>query len=279
MQRRQALAFVGVAALCGCSGLARYARSRLKGCPELQPLPNGGMATRVVAMTLQSKHVSKPVGVWTIEVGRHPMKRIVWALPGRGDDAAGQPAFLQPYAAQLGIDGLAIVTIGGGESYWHPRSSGEDRLAMLLDEAIPWARREYNVASSMGIIGWSMGGYGAINAAEQSPGTFDRVCGVSPALWQNASEQHSAVPDAFDDAASFERFNPFRHAALLRGAGVRISCGSHDPFYPNAVAFARTLERDHVPVQTDFFEHGCHDTASWQKTIGADLAFVTGLPR
>ena len=145
---------------------------------------------------------------------------------------------------------------------------------MLLDEAVPWAKRHYGTTAPMGIIGWSIGGYGAINAAEQRPSAFDRVCGVSPALSHSAQEQDGAVPDAFDNASSFDRFNPFTHASALRTTRVRLTCGSSDPFYANTVAFAQTLHRDRVSVETDFFEHGCHDTASWEKTLEADLAFA-----
>lgn len=264
---------LGVPSFAGCTGLARYARSRLKGCPALEPTPHPRTALKMYGERLPSWHVYPDVGLYVVETNA-PIRRLVWALPGRGGGAASQQMFLGPYVSVVGAEGVAVISIDGGESYGHPRASGENRLAMLLDEAIPWASRRYGTTAPMGIIGWSMGGYGAINAAEQRPSAFDRVCGVSPALWQSAAEQHSAVPDAFDDGQSFERYDAFTHAPALRGRRVRLSCGSNDPFYANTVAFAETLRHDGVPIETDFFPHGCHDTASWQRTLTADLAFV-----
>ena len=69
-----------------------------------------------------------------------------------------------------------LVAVRGGDTYWHPRASGEDALAMLLDEFIPYCRRELRLGGAAGeaVMGWSMGGYGALLAAESRPRGFQR---------------------------------------------------------------------------------------------------------
>ena len=214
----------------------------MRGCPAPQIPPSDGIATTVRGVAPATKYSPHTADLSIIETTA-TIRRIVLAFAGRGiAPASDQSSFLRPYVGHLNKSGLAVVTMAGGESYWHPRRGGEDRLDMLLETVIPWLRKEYGYHVKMGAIGWSMGGFGALNLATLHPEIIDRVCGVSPALWQDASQQASAVPDAFDDAADYNKYDVYAHAAALKHTQVRIVCGSHDPFYTNAIAYSKTLE-------------------------------------
>ena len=100
---------------------------------------------------------------------------VCYCLPGRG---RGQREVLEgglrlgDFAAQAfaerGAAPFVLVAVRGGDTYWHRRASGEDALAMLLDELIPYCRRSLRLGDAAGeaLMGWSMGGYGALRAAE-----------------------------------------------------------------------------------------------------------------
>ena len=120
------------------------------------------------------------------------------------------------------------------------------------------------------VRGWSMGGYGALLAAEIAHDVFGSVCAVSPALWTNAADQERAVPDAFDGEADFDANNVFRGANTLRR--VRIACGTKDPFYRASTEFVATLREHGNPPETEFAV-GFHDDAFWRLTATDNFSF------
>jgi S-formylglutathione hydrolase FrmB len=103
--------------------------------------------------------------------------------PGRGSDARWVMDTLQvvDFVAAAGIR-YAVAAVDGGDSYWHRRASGEDRMRMLLDEFLPLLGRRFGLRPRA-IIGWSMGGYGALLAAERRPELFRAVAVSSAAIW------------------------------------------------------------------------------------------------
>jgi hypothetical protein len=54
---------------------------------------------------------------------------------------------------------FALASVDGGESYWHPRDSGEDAAAML-DEFVPLLACHGLDVRPLGFLGRSMGGFG-----------------------------------------------------------------------------------------------------------------------
>jgi enterochelin esterase-like enzyme len=167
-----------------------------------------------------------------------------------------------------------MIVVDSGASYWHPRRSSENRMKMLVEEIVTPAMRANNATrEAVALIGWSMGAYGALLAAEMYPGLFGTVCATSVAIWRTAAEQHSAVPDAFDDAGDFARYDLRLRLANLRRTNVRMTCGQHDPFYRNDRALARDFAGAGVRAQVDF-PSGCHDDAYWMRVAPADFAFL-----
>ena len=63
------------------------------------------------------------------------------ALHGKGGNATTvmgmgvQEALAQ--VAKAGYPPFAVVSVDGGDSYWHRRASGEDAGAMVLSELLP----------------------------------------------------------------------------------------------------------------------------------------------
>jgi pimeloyl-ACP methyl ester carboxylesterase len=171
--------------------------------------------------------------------------------------------------------GYAVAAVDGGESYWHRRASGEDRMAMLLGEFLPLLHDRFGLVPRA-IMGWSMGGYGALLAAEQRPAQFRSVAVSSAAIWPTSAQQHAAVPDAFDGPADFAHNDVFAGSPRLAHTAVSISCGTADPFLANDRAFAARLH----PRPAGEFVAGCHDEDFWRRMLpGPAPAGVTwGVP-
>lgn len=214
---------------------------------------------------------------------------VVYCLPARGQTphwVLDAPVYLVDFAAVKnpggGIPVLALVSIDGSDTYWHERADGEDRMTMLLDEFIPWYEREHDVGGSRerrAVMGWSMGGYGALLAAERRPDLFAAVCAASPALWRSYDD---GVGDAFDDARDFAENDVFAGVAKLADTAVRVDCGKADVFRDAARDFAaRCEEQTGRPVAGDASDdvEGCHDPGYWRRVAPAELDFVHGALR
>jgi S-formylglutathione hydrolase FrmB len=163
---------------------------------------------------------------------------------------------------------FAIASIDGGNTYWHRRGTGEDAGRMVIDEFLPLLAAHGLTTDRLGLFGWSMGGFGALDLA-RSLGA-DRVACViaeSPALWTSAARTPAG---AFDDAEDFAAHTPFGRQAELDGIAVRIDCGLGDGFYPTAVEYVDGFAT--APVTS--FEAGGHNPEYWRRMAPAQLDFA-----
>jgi len=226
---------------------------------------------------LHSRYVEDPVGY---SIAWPPGKRngdplpVCIALPGRG---GGPPMGFADHAARLVERGesppYAVVGVGGGVSYWHARTSGEDRLSMLLHEVIPLCARRFKLGGGgrkRAIIGWSMGGYGALLAAETEPKLFAAVVAVSPAVWTSYDAMMLGPRDAFDSAADFAKYDVTGHADRLAGVNLRLDCGLSDPFY----GYVTHLEAALPEPPRGGYGQGGHDSDYWQRVASAEAKFI-----
>lgn len=211
--------------------------------------------------------------------GRHTDLPVVVALHGLGQDAAtlvGPSMGLGRYlaaAVATGVPPFAIAAADGGTSYWHPRPDGEDAGAMVVDELLPLLaeqRLRATTSDRIGLIGWSMGGYGALRLGGLlGP---DRVAGVvasSPAIWSDADEASSS---GFSDAAEYEEYTVVGQQGDLTGIAVRVDCGTGDPFYRDVQDYVGAFPDDADVTST--FEPGAHDPAYWRRMLPDQLAFL-----
>ncbi len=150
---------------------------------------------------------------------------------------------------------MALVTVDGGHGYWNPHP-GDDPLTMIVDELIPLCQ-SMNLGrppSRIGMMGISMGGYGALLVAEKQPQLVAAVAAISPAVWTSYSQASAANPGAYASAADFAADDVVTHTAALAGKPVRIASGLDDPFHPGVVALGHALPAGAI---VDISE-GCH---------------------
>lgn len=204
---------------------------------------------------------------------------VVLVLHGRGSrhDAYVRDlhldAFLGAHVAAGGRP-FALACAAGGDRYWHPRADGDDPLRMLTDELLPRLRALGLTTDPMGVLGWSMGGYGALlwvrlagQGALPDGVRVTAAVAESPALFRSFAD---ATPGAFDSAADFAQWGDLIERP---GSGTRaqawVDCGTSDPFADVTRAYAARN-----PRSVAHFTDGCHDHAYWRSRAAVQVSFL-----
>lgn len=236
------------------------------GLAEGPDLPPPDVAAPVERRTLRSAAMQREVN-WRLYVPDAPVEALLLCLHGRNRDDrfAFDDIGVHRFVA-AGKKPWAVAAVdGGASSYWHRRISGEDPQGMVLDELVPHVREEIGPVPLM-LLGWSMGGYGALLAATQRSSAVAAVAASSPALWP--SFRHAA-PGAFDSREDFERNNVFDEVVRLRRMPVELACGDDDPFRAAVQSLASEL-----PTCETNFGSGFHESSTWRSFIPAQLHFL-----
>jgi enterochelin esterase-like enzyme len=203
------------------------------------------------------------------QTGDRPTVAIV-CLHGRNNDEgyAFDAIGVHRFARAAGMAAVVASIDGGDASYWHRRRNSDDPMRDLTDELVPILDRRAGESIPRAVLGWSMGGYGALLAAATRPELFATAVASSPAVWRRAADTPEG---AFDDAADFERNDILDRLDRLRDTRVRIDCGADDPF----AAIVRRLHTD-LPQAAGGITPGFHDPSYWRSVLPAQLRFIAG---
>jgi pimeloyl-ACP methyl ester carboxylesterase len=276
---RAALLGASASAVSGCGVARALAHFGSRGCPPAVFSPSdfqAGMSVRIVRGEIRSAFARGETVRYAIAIPPGASgEAVAYVLPGRGS-TAHDALVLTGLQIALGAwvrDGhrpFALAALDAGESYFHARRSGEDRLTVAT-RSLPAvvARALRRTPSREALIGFSMGGYGALLAAENDPGRYAAVAVAGPAIFPSYEDESRSVGDAFDDAADFARNDVVARAAGLAGTPVLIECGRDDPFLPGVRRFQRAAPRAGVRVQP-----GGHDDCFWRAAAAPLVAFV-----
>ncbi len=245
--------------------------------PDLAPYAAPGPS---LSGTFYSRARRRTVG-YTIAYppGHRPGDRLplVIMLHGEGGNHTNAVSGMSPaQALALRADGaplapMAMVTVDGGYGYWNPHP-GDDPIGMLTAELIPLCRRRGLGAAPhrIGVMGISMGGYGALLLGEKHPRLVAAVAAISPAIWTSYAQARAVNAAAYASAADFAADDAVTHAAALAHLPVRVAAGYSDPFYPGVRALASVLPRGAVVE----FSNGCHDGSFFTAQEPPSLAFL-----
>ncbi|HUB40426.1 MAG TPA: alpha/beta hydrolase-fold protein [Streptosporangiaceae bacterium] len=249
-------------------------------------------------MTFESAYRHAAVQMITLVPADAPASSglgVVVGLHGTGSTAAALADQVAPAMSAAKVATFAVICVDGGGTYWHKRADGDDPIGMILHEVLPRAAAAGLATRRIGIVGESMGGYGALLLAERlaaaapplrnsslarRPAPASRapavaaVAALSPAIFATYADARAANKDAFDSNADFVRNDVFAGISALRHVPTWIACGVDDPFQPEATLFrARlaALARHRVPGG---ITAGCHDDAFWLRNLPAALHFI-----
>ncbi len=205
---------------------------------------------------------------WRLAVPQDRSPRgLVVALHGYGGNA--DAAFNLGYVDAVAATGLALVSVDGGNTYWHARRDGTDSGGMVRDELIPMALHRCGLPATtrVSLLGWSMGGFGALLlASDLGAARVSGVVAASAALWRTGAETPAG---AFDDREDFDRHSIFGRVDRLAGIPVRLDCGRSDPF----IAANRALAQRLTGVEAHF-DSGGHQDAWWRAHAPAEMAWL-----
>ncbi|NEA31470.1 alpha/beta hydrolase-fold protein [Streptomyces sp. SID13031] len=197
---------------------------------------------------------------------------VVLMLHGRGGDHTSSINDLNAdryltAAVQAGTVPFALAAVDGGpDNYWHRRASGDDPQRMLMAEFLPLLKKRGLRTERFGVLGWSMGGYGALLlAAEQGATRVAAAGAMSPALWHKASQ---AAAGAYDGPDDFQQHQVFGRAADLKDVALRIDCGRDDPFAGAVRDLRGELGAD------GGIQAGAHTNGYWRRMLDGQLAFL-----
>ena len=197
---------------------------------------------------------------------------VVLVLHGRGGDHSsaindlGADRYLTA-AVRAGTPPFALAAVdGGADNYWHRRATGDDPQRMLTTEFLPLLAKLGLSTDRYGVLGWSMGGYGALLlAAEVGAPKVIAAGAMSPALWHELAD---STAGAFDGPEDFGQHQVFGRAAEFEEVALRIDCGRDDP-----VAEAVRDLRDEVRAEGEV-QAGAHTSGYWRRMLADQLQFL-----
>jgi S-formylglutathione hydrolase FrmB len=206
---------------------------------------------------------------------------VVLVLHGRGGDhtSAINDLGIDRYltaTVRSGTPAFALATVDGGRnSYWHRRADGNDPGFMLDQEFLPLLADRGLRTGRYGVLGWSMGGYGALlwvalQYWQRQVRPFSRAVAVgalSPALYREYDE---AQAGAFDGPGDFDQSQVFGRPVGFRDVAVRIDCGRDDPFAPAANELRQQLRA------AGGQQAGAHTPGYWRRMLPDQLRFLGG---
>lgn len=207
---------------------------------------------------------------------RLPASLLLHGLGGTADLTAstGLAKALYSDTAQGAIRPFAFVAVDGGDNYWHEAHSGDDPLAMLLEEVPVWLR-ERGLGDDSGLpfacTGYSMGGFGALlyarrRAERRRP--LRVAATVAPALMTTWSEMRTR--EVFESRAEWAAYDPLRHVEALRDVQLGVWCGDQDDFIEGVRVLMRRAKPEHA-----FIGPGDH-LSMFNAEVDADVVRFVG---
>ena len=258
----------------------------LTGACDVDAVPAPGPVGAITSGGFASSARGRDVG-WSLAL---PPGHTAAGLPvtlilhGRGDDHSSGFAhlklheFLAAYTRAGGTP-FALAAVDGGDRYWHPRSDGDDPLRMITEEFLPMLDKLGLRIDPIGVLGWSMGGYGALLfAREANRGTLSSVAASgrttvvaaaasSPALFASFRASSSG---AFDSAADFAKYGDLVSAPDAGKTALYVGCGATDAFTGETRRYRANASR----LPAGDISKGCHTGGYWRSVAAAQISYI-----
>jgi len=177
-------------------------------------------------------------------------------------------------AINAGTPSFALASAdGGSDTYWHPRQDGDDPITMLVGEFLPLLASRGLKTDRIGVLGWSMGGYGSLLLARESHrGTLGNTtvaaaAAGSPALF---ASYESSASGSFDDGADFAKYGELASAPDVGTTPLHVACGKDDAFTDETKRYRRNVD----PTPAGGIDKGCHTDGYWRSLATEQLSFL-----
>jgi Putative esterase len=263
----------------------RIRLAELMGACEVDAVPSPGTVGAITTGRFTSSARQREVG-WSLALppGHAAPSGLPLALVlhGRGEDHTSgfdQLKLQQFLAAHVRAGGtpFALAAIDGGDSYWHPRSNGDNPLGMITEEFLPMLARLGLRTDAVGVLGWSMGGYGALLLAREAHlshlGDTQRHTSVvvavasSPALF---ASYRASASGSFDNPADFARYGELAKLPDVGATALYVGCGGDDAFTQETKRYRANAS----PTPSGDISKGCHTDGYWRSVAAAQISFI-----
>jgi S-formylglutathione hydrolase FrmB len=216
-----------------------------------------------------------------------PAKRypVIYLLHGAGGDHYSWVKSPQLRAFVRKHD-VICVSPSGRRYGWYvdsPRVATSQLETFILRELVPHIDRAYRTRAARdarAIMGFSMGGHGALTLSARHPDVFCSASSIAGIMdlsrWPKNWNIAAVLGPRDGNEARWVNAGATAHAPLFAGAasGVRImtDCGFDDFAYPENVEFHQVL--GHLGVEHTFVERpGAHNWQYWTSVVAEHLAF------
>ena len=240
--------------------------------------------------SVPSEAMSRPWPAMVVLPGDYdasPEKRypVIYLLHGAGGD---QHSWLRSSQLKRFVGAHDVICVSPfGRTYgWYvdsPLIATSQLETFLLTELIPHVDATYRTrpaAATRAIMGFSMGGHGALTLAARHPDVFcsaSSIAGIMelsrwPDNWNIASVlgPRDANRERWDAASAMAHAKRFTDSA--KRVRIMTDCGFDDFAYPENVAFHELLER--LGVEHEFAERpGAHNYKYWTSVVTEHLEF------
>ncbi len=260
--------------------------AELAGACDVDAAPAAGPIGAVTSGQFASAARGRTIG-WSLAL---PPGHTAAGLPlalilhGRGGDHSTGFAqlklheFLAAYTRRGGTP-YALAAVDGGDAYWHPRSNGDNPLRMVTQEFLPMLGKLGLRTDRFSVLGWSMGGYGALLFAREANrgtlsgadgsarGTVVAAAASSPALFASYRDSASG---AFDNAADFAKYGDLANDPDAGNSALFVGCGATDAF----TGQTRRYRANVSPLPAGNISKGCHTIGYWRSVAAAQINFL-----
>ncbi|MHB8653503.1 MAG: alpha/beta hydrolase [Terriglobia bacterium] len=277
------------------------------------PNANGWAQSRVECSALNSKFLKAPVRYCAFlpphyddsTPAKNPSSRIIRRYPvlyylhGLGDNEqslvnSGGWNLIQDLHEQHKIGDFIIVAPEGDRTFYVNSRNGRTPYSdFFIREFMPAMEHRYHVLkSSRGIMGISMGGYGALRFAFAYPGLFTSVSAQSAALMPESPKdlnvamnsglgQAALLGDVFGnpiDLAFWRQNSPFilarKNHALIAKLKIYFDCGTEDEygFDRGASALHKQLVAEKIKHEFHLYPGG-HNLVFFLQHLGESVEF------
>lgn len=253
------------------------------------------------ARTFVSYHVLVPAGYDHAENAQRRYPVVMW-LHGSGGGEAGLAQVAREFETAIARGAIPPVLVvfpnGKPQGMWCDAVDGASPVeTVTLDEVLPQVEAVFRTRASREgrvVMGFSMGGYGALRFAMARPETFVAACSLGggplqPQLVEaprvDEERRIRVLEDTYGGSQEeFERRSPWRlaeqNASQLRETRLWIVCGTEDETLPANRAMHERLDALGLAHQYVELDGVAHEPMRTIRTLGPRLwAFVDGALR
>ena len=186
----------------------------------------------------------------------------------------GMPDRLDALIAAGKTPAFALASIDSMNGFYE-KKGGRDYGKVVSDEFLKLLTERGLNTARLGIIGWSMGGWGAFRLAQHELHNKVRVISaISTPCYPNWKTWPSYEREDMTKA-QFLANNFYHHPKLLAKPRISIFCGTSDGFYKGNKAFAKVLDKAKgVRKPRTHFSSGGHSRTYWESVLDPALTHI-----